>query len=499
MRYRLRCFYSKGAFLVLIWIALVSVASWSCICLHVYSSSYQPGWNYHLSMLPAVSVFVFAPLVGWLADSKFGNFKMFRIGVFLLFLAVLTDSICTILRESVPFWSFILISVISTLTSSLGTTACVLAALQLGLDQMPDASSSNCTSFINWFCFSIGLGLWLCDSLWFVLDYCVIFRENWEVQLFSLLPVICMSIVCCTVFLLAPKWMTIEPNSPQSMKTIYQILKFAVKHKAPLNRSALTYWEENIPSRLDLGKLRYGGPFTTEQVEDVKIFFKIIVIALPWLISSVPVPFQSFIVCPVSDLNNCQSAFLYIFTYSPFWCGMLVIILTEFIVYPLIKIEPPSILKRIGFTCFVISLMNAGYLTLYVIRHFYHLQLSPWVEMVYSIYYGSFVLACLMSLTMQFVCAQSPYHLRGLLSGYLNFLHVISIGIGVLLVRLTGTLIITEYKEITQWSLAAALSLIGLILHCVLAHWYKRRVRDEDYDVHRVVEEVYDRYLSHVH
>ncbi len=82
-----------------------------------------------------------------------------------------------------------------------------------------------------------------------------------------------MSILC---FLLAPKWLIIEPKSPQSLKIIYQVLKFAVKHKAPLNRSALTYWEEDIPSRMDLGKSRYGGPFTTEQVEDVKTFFKII-------------------------------------------------------------------------------------------------------------------------------------------------------------------------------------------------------------------------------
>ena len=52
------------------------------------------------------------------------------------------------------------------------------------------------------------------------------------------------------------------------------MLKFAAKHKAPVNRSALTYWEDDIPSRLDLGKSKYGGPFTTEQVEDVKTFLK---------------------------------------------------------------------------------------------------------------------------------------------------------------------------------------------------------------------------------
>ncbi len=89
--------------------------------------------------------------------------------------------------------------------------------------------------------------------------------------------------VLCSLFLIAPKWLTIEPNCPQSLKTIYRVLKFAAKHKAPLNRSALTYWEEDIPSRMDLGKSRYGGPFTTE---DVKTFFKILIISLPIFIIS---------------------------------------------------------------------------------------------------------------------------------------------------------------------------------------------------------------------
>ena len=39
---------------------------------------------------------------------------------------------------------------------------------------------------------------------------------------------------------------------------------------------------------------------------------------------------------------------------------------------------------------------------------------------------------------------------------------------------------------------------IGFLLFCVVARWYKMRVRDEDYSPQRVVEEVYDRYLTAV-
>ena len=46
----------------------------------------------------------------------------------------------------------------------------------------------------------------------------------------------------------------------------------------------ITYCEDEWPSRLDLGKQKYGGPFTVEQVEDVKAFlgiFKVLTSIVP--------------------------------------------------------------------------------------------------------------------------------------------------------------------------------------------------------------------------
>ena len=50
-------------------------------------------------------------------------------------------------------------------------------------------------------------------------------------------------------------------------KNICRVLKYAWKHKVPKHRSTFTYWEEDIPHRIDLGKDKYRGPFTTEEVE----------------------------------------------------------------------------------------------------------------------------------------------------------------------------------------------------------------------------------------
>ena len=39
-------------------------------------------------------------------------------------------------------------------------------------------------------------------------------------------------------------------------------------------------WEDKIPSRIDLGKRKYGGPFTTEEVKNVKTFLQLLKLLL---------------------------------------------------------------------------------------------------------------------------------------------------------------------------------------------------------------------------
>ena len=58
------------------------------------------------------------------------------------------------------------------------------------------------------------------------------------------------------------------------------MLNYARKHKYPETHSALTYREEDIPSRIDLGMSKYGGPFTLEEVEDVKTFFRLLLVMI---------------------------------------------------------------------------------------------------------------------------------------------------------------------------------------------------------------------------
>ena len=384
---------------MLVLFCLLFATTWSF--LHLYNTLFQGldglGPYSQAALAPILPFFFLPPIYGWLADVYWGNFKVFKAGLVLIFLATILACACVLILMNVNKSSTVSrvvsggVSPVVHILAFSGQTTCFVTAIQLGLDQMPDASSANIASFVNWFVFSGFFGAWLSDSINFLQACNNILGNYWSMQLFSFLPVVCSCICCCT-FLLAPKWLIIEPKCPQSLKTVYQVLKFAAKHKSPLNRSALTYWEEDIPSRLDLGKSRYGGPFTTEQVEDVKTLFKIIILLLPVTIIAVTLSprysLELLVFVTIPGLSARTSELIYTFTYSPLWCSVLTTLINELIVYPLLQHRYPSILKSIGISSFLTLISNIVFLMLSVFDLLYSLGLSFWLQNVYNVIAG---------------------------------------------------------------------------------------------------------------
>ena len=66
----------------------------------------------------------------------------------------------------------------------------------------------------------------------------------------------------------------IKPFQP--IMLIFNALNYARKNKSARNWSDFTYIDEEQPSRLDLANTKFGGPFTEEQVEDVKTTLRLL-------------------------------------------------------------------------------------------------------------------------------------------------------------------------------------------------------------------------------
>ena len=506
-KYRIRWFHSKGAALVLLWFILGNVSSTILYNFYPKLASVlipKDSNRWILDVVMGILFLVCAPLSGWLADARLGNYRVFRTGFMFLFFASVMVCVGVLVLENVPannyaslVLSAVIVPIVYLLTSA-GTVACFVSTLQLGLDQMPDASTVNTTSFISWFVCCILAALWIGNASHWVLPYCLeqysFCYDSCVLQISSLFPVLCMALALFSDILLSPEWLIIEPKSPQSLKLIYQVLKFAAKHKAPVNRSALTYWEEDIPSRIDLGKSKYGGPFTTEQVEDVKTIFKLLVVFVPFFLISLSLSllggYSTFTVSP-------ESVVLYYFTYNIYWCAIIGTLVFEFVIYPFVRDRLPSILRRIGAASFLVVVLNIVSLVVSVVRH-YDSSVNITVVFVTVLQVMSGLLTTiLLPATVEFVCAQSPYSMRALVTGNAVFLCMSPVLLGtlvhVVIFHYFGNV---SYCSIIYYTISTSLGIVGFLLHCILARWYKRRVRDDVYTPHRLVEEVYDRYLS---
>lgn len=214
------------------------------------------------------------PLAGWVADVHYGRYKVILVSLWLMLSGHVIILLAFLIRycydpiamRYVVYWG---IFPAAFLAINTGLAAFQANVIPFGLDQMPDASTEEVSVFIHWY---YGIRNLLAGII--PLGACYV---SDGIELTSV--AVSMSEVVCIIFALFlcycfKKLLVIEPKSVNPFKLVHRVLKFALNNKFPIMRSAFTFWEADIPSRIDLGKSKYGGPFSNEEVEDVKTFIR---------------------------------------------------------------------------------------------------------------------------------------------------------------------------------------------------------------------------------
>ena len=168
----------------------------------------------------------------------------------------------SILFNSFPGTLTFILAVISGLFFIIGLAGYQANFIQLGLDQLCDAPSQYLGLFIHYMTWAfhfgaipmiITLSLFVCASL----KLRTMFYSS--ITLCIALSLIILLLISCWKY----HWFHTDHGQTNPYKTVFKVVDFARKHKYPLQRSAFTYCDNYVPSRLDFAKERFGGPFTT--------------------------------------------------------------------------------------------------------------------------------------------------------------------------------------------------------------------------------------------
>ena len=275
------------------------------------------------------------------------------------------------------------------------------------------------------------------------------------------------------------------------IKLIVRVLCYARKHKYPENRSALTYWEEEAPSRLDLGKSKYGGPFTEEEVEDVKTVFCM----LPLFISFIAFILSDDFYWSAVDGFTIPTC-LAVTDSQYYFCSVILMLIYLFFIRACFYKYIPSMLTRMSVGIFLAFIVTVSKVIIFVIERS-HPDINNFGKLLFipqTIQGLSFIL--LIPVSLEFTVAQSPVHMRGAMVG----LWYTTWGIGLFLNTIlkfpfdceSQYICTSFYYYITK----GVLVLIILIVFVILAKRYKYRVRENEVNIVQIVDDHYQRYIN---
>ena len=495
-------------------------------------------------------VFLLYPFFGWIAEVVIGNLKMISLSSLVLAISATTLFVgfTPFLYKQAVFQNFR--ELFTDADISIGVTTSIAGlgmyeanAIQFGMDQMIEASSEQLSSFIHWYFWCVHIAPLLTYA---IVAGAVIIRSGTcgtyvdYLYLFGLLGLFLSSLQMLfsyvNVFFVyfSKRCMNAQHHSRNSLITIFKVVYHSYQHKYPQQRSAFTYWEDKVPSRIDLGMQKYGGPFTYDQVEGVKTFFWLLLLIFSlfglhllgegfsltdYILNTFGCPefvsFSSILVNPnhiplLVILTGVPILYLgkkYLPKYTPCMLtklriGLFTCLATEasVVIYSLMLTSKHFYCPEIGQSVFQHKLCSFSVLNYSVNGSCTHYCSDPPVSSQLYIVYLSVIPLLLHGFSylivfltaLEFICAQAPNETKGLLIGM--WYSTLSIRYVVTIADKQPLLI-----ESVPWCIYHGAKGCGIVLSIVafsaVCRYYRYRERNEVVNEQAIIEEQYEREL----
>ena len=531
-----KCVTSNAALLILTWSFVVGLMS-SILIPNSFGSigfeNYQgPGGvlalYYRLPVYSgAVILTCFFPLAGILADIKFGRHKTVVTSLFILLLVtVLGSGVAGIIALGLIYDKYIILTIVFSVVEGIlfimllvGLIGFTANVVQFGMDQLHDSPAEDSTLFIHWY-------VWTYYASIFLVQLITVYSYDQNIygfSLFALIPVVVVMVLAITLCLVRRRrrWFLIEPGTLNPYKLVYRVTKFARQHKIPVQRSAFTYCEDELPSGLDLGKEKYGGCFTTEQVEEVKAFYGILKV----LFSSGIVFFLDFAADSdllrfaehITSFEFLQPWFVRFMITSSLFSPLLIVVCIPLylcLLRSFISQYVPGMLKRMGLGMFFVLLSLVATFSMDFAVHLednhndtcmfdYNSDDSsreplPHAPTLLLIQLTLSALSHMLIYTavFEFICSQSPHSMKGLLIGLLYAIRGLYQLLAVIL-SLPFSFVFPFYTihhiscGFYYYLMNIVIGVVALLVYTCVAKRYRYRVRDELCNVYQYAENYY--------
>ena len=559
------CIRSKAALTVMIWTFLLPFAYLvlrSPELLQLKFLEETSSYRIYPTKLLLLVVQCFFPLAGHLAETRIGRFNTIYASLW----ATVPGIVVTFLGAEFVFLTSqgvvastaasIAMTVIGAILIVAGFSLLIIGnagysanVIQFGLDQLYDAPAEDQSLFIHWYIWANSAAELvisvISSSLYFAATTQRMITSR--TLLFSVMPAMLtftLVITLCVAYC-KKRWFLIEPKRINMYNLVFKVTKFASQHKAPIRRSAFTYCEDELPTGLDLGKRKYGGPFTIEQVEDVKAFYGILKVLLTLGVTvftqtSVDIlqySFKHHFIFSTTNYSQITNESNYstenattgsyagdVFLNSGIIYSLVTFLCIPFFLFfirPLIITSLPGMLKRIGLGMVITVFSAILNLVMDIIiesemdavgcsfidkdghnETFDFSKISVLIQLKQTTFYMPLFQQALSALsnmlisiaTYEFICSQSPNSMKGVLIGLLYAVR----GLASLVTYLFSIFFTIGWHtkllpscDVFYNTIILLVSLVALALYIFTAKRYKFRERDEPCHDYRYVDDYY--------
>ena len=416
-------------------------------------SSHRKDWWVQYLLEDGILAFAFFAAV--VADLWFGRHRVMVWGTTIIWLGLVMLTVFMSLYHLLLYSSHLIwyptINLVWEIILDLGMCLFLSNVIQFGVDQMPEASSDELSSFVHWFVFIEALGKVFGINFITAIKAMVQHMHAdppsyYPSLLYGMLFSGTQAALLITLNCFSAQ-LNLVKSKPDPMKYhyIFHVLTYSTK-----NRARARLIDHSISTRIDIAKGKYGGPFQNDKVENVKTLKRIFLLLLL---------FAGYLVAIQGTVSNFEllkfvnqkqnvtvTSWIEIIDKNSISALITIayVLLHEFVAIPLFRKYIPNMLKKIwiaGVCYFLSSISNlainsVGHLlnthgdygagnstnstnstTCIFSDSYQHLNISPSFVLAIPSVLGAIGSVISYTAVLEFILAQSPNSVQGLLFG----------------------------------------------------------------------------------